>query len=184
MSELAPGFLVAVPQLGDPNFHRAVILLMEHGTEGALGLVVNRTAQLKQVSLGEIAHSQGLDRRPELDRSPVYVGGPVQPERGFVVHSSGELDESVRIQDGLFVSGSMESLKTLMGGSPNRFRLCLGYAGWGPGQLEKELKEGAWIVAPVNPRHALETPAPQAWDAVLRDMGIDPAMVLQGGGVH
>ena len=184
MSELAPGFLVAVPQLGDPNFKRAVILLMEHGGDGALGLVVNRVAS---VNLAEIARSQGLAQRKELKKQPVYVGGPVQPERGFVLHNRPDLEDSVEIKDGLYVSSSLDILKLLLGengGSTGQFRLCLGYAGWGPGQLEKELQEGAWLSAPISRKHALETPPTQAWDNVLRDMGIDPAMLLHVGGVH
>jgi putative transcriptional regulator len=181
VSELAPGFLVAVPQLGDPNFQRALILLMEHGDDGALGIVVNRTGS---VNMADVARSQGLLPRSELAGQPVYVGGPVQTERGFVLHGAPGLDDSVEINDGLFVSSSLETLKELLGKRDTLFKLCLGYAGWGPGQLERELQEGAWITAPLSRRHVLETPAPKAWDSVLRDMGIDPAMLQHVGGKH
>jgi putative transcriptional regulator len=181
LDKLAPGFLVAVPQLGDPNFQRAVILLMEYGGDGALGLVVNRTAQ---INMGEVARSQGFPQHADQDDQPVFVGGPVQPERGFVLHTQSEIEESVEVKDGVFVSSSLEALKQLAGEPGARFRLCLGYAGWGPGQLEKELKEGAWIAAPVTRRHVLETPPQETWETVLRDMGIDPAMLLHVGGLH
>jgi putative transcriptional regulator len=151
VTDLAPGFLVAVPQLGDPNFQRALIMLIEHS---------------------------------ERIGAPVFVGGPVQSERGFVLHARPDVVESVEVGDGLFVSSSMESLRQLMDGPVGSFRLCLGYAGWDAGQLEKELQEGAWITAPLTRKHVLQTPAKQSWDAVLRDMGIDPAMLLHGGGLH
>jgi putative transcriptional regulator len=114
----------------------------------------------------------------------VFVGGPVQPERGFVLHARPDVEDSVEIQDGVFVSSSMDALKHLILDPDAQFKLCLGYAGWGPGQLEKELQEGAWLSAPLARRHVLETPPAQTWDAVLRGMGIDPAMLQQGGGLH
>lgn len=181
MSEIAPGFLVAVPQLGDENFARAIILMIEHSPDGALGIVVNRPSHVK---LGEVARTQGMPARPEADKQIVMIGGPVQPERGFLLHDRTDLTESVHLLDALYVSSSLDSLRTLLGGPPDKFRLCLGYAGWGPGQLERELQAGAWIVAPATLRHVLETPAKQVWEQVLRDMGIDPAMLLHSGGLH
>ncbi len=172
---------MAVPQLGDPNFQRAVILLMEHGDEGALGLVVNRTGPM---NLDKVAKSQGFAERPGMEHEPVFVGGPVQPERGFVLHTNKAIDDSVEIKDGVYVSTSLEALKELFSDPDSYFRLCLGYAGWGPGQLEKEVQEGAWLSAPITRRHVLETPPAQTWDTVLRDMGIDPAMLLHVGGLH
>jgi putative transcriptional regulator len=181
VTELAPGFLIAVPQLGDPNFHRALILMLEHTGEGALGIVVNRTAS---IHLDEVARLQKVDVRPEMKEAPVYVGGPVQPERGFVLHSQPGLDESVEVRNGLYISSSSDSLKELLLGPPDAFRLCLGYAGWGAGQLEKEMQEGAWIAAPLDVKHVLTTPSGQAWESVLRDMGIDPAMLQPAKGLH
>ena len=181
VTDLAPGFLIAVPQLGDPNFHRALILMLEHTGEGALGIVVNRTAP---IHLDEVARLQKMPVRGGMSSTPVFTGGPVQPERGFVLHSSADLDDSVEVRDGLYLSTSIDSLKELMLGELDQFRLCLGYAGWGPGQLEKEMQEGAWIAAPFAAKHVLHTPHKQAWEMVLRDMGIDPAMLQQGGGLH
>ena len=181
MSDLAPGFLVAVPQLGDPNFQRALIVLMEHNKDGALGIVINRTGT---INLADVARSQNMRPTDDLAEKPVYVGGPVQSERGFVLHGLAGLDESVEIKDGLFVSSSLDALKHLLTLPDSSFRLCLGYAGWGPGQLEKELQEGAWISAPLTRRHVLVTPPAKAWESVLRDMGIDPAMLQHVGGRH
>jgi putative transcriptional regulator len=179
VSEIAPGFLIAVPQLGDPNFHRAVVLMLEHGEEGAMGLVVNQPATLK---LSEVAEAQGLRIGLGYENAHVFVGGPVEPERGFVLHDREDVPEAMEIADGLFVSGSVDSLKLLFAGRPEHFRLCLGYARWGPGQLERELQEGAWLTTAPARRHVLETAAPQIWEMVLREMGIEPAMLLHGGG--
>ncbi|MGI5862599.1 MAG: YqgE/AlgH family protein [Myxococcales bacterium] len=181
MSELAPGFLVAMPQLGDPNFQRAVVLILEHGEGGAMGLVINRPAP---ISLSQVARDQGYATGAGYEKAPVFIGGPVEPERGFVLHDRKDLPEAMPIVDGLCVSGSIESLKVLLQGPPDRFRLCLGYAGWGPGQLESELREGAWLAASVSRQHVLSTPPALAWEAVIRGMGIDPARLQLGGGLH
>lgn len=182
VSDLAPGFLIAVPQLADPNFHRSVVLMLEHTAEGALGLVVNRPAE---ATLGDVLRTQGLRPSVEAALAPVFIGGPVQPERGFVLHDRPDLPESVALFDGLYVSASMETLTTLAEGPMAHFRLILGYAGWSAGQLEKELRDGSWISTEASSRHVLETPPAQAWDQVLRGMGIDPMMLLMGkGNVH
>jgi putative transcriptional regulator len=180
-TEIAPGFLVAVPQLGDPNFQRSVILMLEHGTGGAMGIVVNRPGSVK---LADVATTHGFAKTSPLGNAHAFVGGPVEPERGFVLHDRKDVPEAVALFDRLYVSGSVESLRLLFEGPVDRFRLCLGYAGWGPGQLERELRAGSWITAEPSIRHVLETPPEQAWDTVLRSMGIDPAMLLQGGGLH
>jgi len=181
VSEIAPGFLVAVPQLGDPNFHRAVVLMLEHSERGAMGLIVNRPAPLK---LNEVARGQGVQVGAEYENALVLVGGPVEPERGFVLHDRKELPEAIPLFEGMFVSGSLDTLKMLFHGSPTRFRLCLGYAGWGPGQLEKEMREGAWITAEPSSRYVLKMHPAQLWETVLREMGIDPVMLMHTGGLQ
>jgi putative transcriptional regulator len=181
VSEIAPGLLIAVPQLGDPNFHRAVVLMLEHGEEGAMGLVVNHPASLR---LSDVAAGQELTVGVGYAHAFAFIGGPVEPERGFVLHDRSDLEEAMEVAPGLFVSGSLETLKTLLLGPPERFRLCLGYSGWGPGQLESELQDGSWLTAPVGAEHVLRTSPAHAWDTVLREMGIDPATLLHGGGLQ
>lgn len=181
MSDLVPGFLVAVPQLLDSTFHRTVILMLEHGETGALGLVINRPGK---VSLAEVARLQSLKVRPEMEETRAFFGGPVQLERGFVLHEREEIEESVELFDGLRVSSSVETLKEMLEGPTDRFRLVLGYSGWQPGQLERELQEGSWLVAKADRRHVLETEPSKVWDAVLADMGVDPATLVMGSGLH
>lgn len=181
MSDLAPGFLVAVPQLLDPTFHRTVILMLEHSDEGALGLVINRPGK---VSLSDVARLQNLEVRPGMEQARAFFGGPVQLERGFVLHEREEIEESVELFDGVRVSSSVETLKEMLEGPLDRFRLMLGYSGWQPGQLERELQEGSWLVAKADRRHVLETDPSKVWEAVLADMGIDPASLVVGGGLH
>ena len=181
MSEIAPGFLVAVPQLGDPNFARSVVLMMEHSAEGAFGVVVNRPGR---ITLGEVGKSQGLTVGAGCRGEHVFVGGPVQPERGFVLHGRPELPESVELVPGLWVSSSIDILTLLLGEGSTDWRLCLGFAGWGPGQLENELREGAWLTTPASAAHCLATAPKQAWEAVIRDMGIEPGALLHAKGRH
>lgn len=181
MSEIAPGFLIAVPQLGDPNFQRSVVLMLEHSEQGAMGLMVNRPASL---NLAEVARGHSIEVDDSYRHAHVFMGGPVEPERGFVLHNRTEVPEAIPLFEGMYVSGSLESLKMLFRGAPEHFRLCLGYAGWGPGQLEHELREGAWITAEPSSKHVLKTPVSHIWDSVLRDMGIDPLMLLHGGGLQ
>ncbi len=115
---------------------------------------------------------------------PIFQGGPVELERGWILHRDPSLGESQTILPGLYLSGGMDTLKKLLLGGRESFRFFLGYAGWGAGQLEEELKEGAWITVSAEARYVLDTPPEQAWDRVLRDLGVDPASLMVGRGLH
>ncbi len=181
MNALAPGFLIAMPQLGDPNFSRAVVLMIEHGEAGAMGLVLNRQAPL---TLGELAKGQELQVSGALSPSPIFVGGPVEPQRGFVLHDAGDVGESEEVIPGLFLSVTMDALGGLLVRSEVQLRFCLGYAGWGAGQLEAEIAEGAWLFTEASPGPVLQGDPAQLWDETLRGMGVDPAMLFQAKGVN
>ena len=114
MSEIAPGFLVAVPQPGDPNFHRAVVLMLEHSDKGAMGLVVNRPAPLK---LAEVAEGQGIEVGAGYKDAPVFVGGPVEPERGFVLHAQTEVAEAIPFAES---ESSIRTMFVMSSGAPAR----------------------------------------------------------------
>jgi putative transcriptional regulator len=165
MKALSPGLLLAMPQLGDPNFHRSVVLMIEHGEGGSMGLVINRGAPL---TLGELAKGQSMKISPERSLQPVFVGGPVEPHRGFILHDDVTLD----------------ALAPLLENPVPRVRFCLGYAGWGPRQLEQEMKQGSWLFAEAAAGPILDGNPGQLWDETLRGMGVDPAMLMVGKGLH
>ena len=177
MSDLAPGILIAVPQMDDPNFSRTVVLLIEHGETGAMGIVFNKPSE---VGLGDIGKEHGMD--VHAGAGLAFVGGPVQRERGFLLHRRPDVGDSVQLTDGVWLSVSTDALKALLAGDPEAYRLCLGYAGWGPGQLERELVAGGWLNSSISAKRIFDTPAEKIWDAVIRDLGIDPAFLVQGGG--
>lgn len=181
MQNLAPGFLIAMPQLGDPNFHKAVILMIEHGEGGAMGLVVNRTAQL---TLADVGKGQELTVGRIRGLQSVFVGGPVEPQRGFVLHDSEAIDERHEVLPGLFLSVTLDALGPLLAEDASRMRFCLGYAGWGPRQLDEELSQGSWLFTEASADPVLEGDPDTLWDRTLRSMGVDPAMIVSGGGVH
>ena len=177
-SQLAPGFLVAAPSLLDPNFKRSVVLLVDHKPEGSIGFVVNRPAQ---VQLSVMLERLGLEAEDATHaNSSVLVGGPVNPQTGWVVFEQGAAtagsQEIVRVSDRLAVSASRELLQTLVTHKgPERMLLVLGYSGWGPGQLDAEIVQGAWIPVDFDDRIVFDTPFDDRWASALRILGIDPA---------
>lgn len=178
---LAPGFLIAMPQLGDPNFKRSVILMIEHGATGAMGLVINRTAPL---TLKELAEGQSLHISRHREKDAVFVGGPVEQHRGFVLHDRADLEEKIQLLPGLFLSVTKDALGPLLAGEGGRIRFCLGYSGWGPKQLEKEMAAGAWLFTEAQATPTLDGLPDQIWDDTLRGMGVDPAMLVPSRGVN
>lgn len=184
-STLAPGLLVAAPGLTCPFFHHTVVLLVEHGDDGALGFVINRPSETPVTSLLEGLEVEDLAR--ELS-SEVWVGGPVAPDTGWVLFdpTSGDTAEveSVELAERVAVSASRHVLEQIAaGGGPEVFAVLLGYAGWGPGQLDDEIREGSWIWVDLDPGLVFERPAEERWAAALGALGIDPARVVGGLGV-
>ncbi|HUJ24930.1 MAG TPA: YqgE/AlgH family protein [Myxococcales bacterium] len=177
MSDLAPGILIAVPQMDDENFSRSVVLLVEHNESGAMGVVINRQSE---IALSDIGREHGMEVHDGAGNA--YIGGPVERDRGFLVHRRPEVGDSVRLEEGVFLSVSTDALRALLAGEPDAYRLCLGYAGWGAGQLEREMVAGGWLNSSISSKRIFDTPAEKIWDAVIRDLGIDPAFLVQGGG--
>jgi putative transcriptional regulator len=174
--------MIAMPQLGDPNFYRSVVLMLHHTKDGAMGLIVN--SPLEHHTLGSFAESEGLFCHEKLQTTPIYKGGPVEPQRGWILHVNSNVVEKREILPGLFLSGTMESMKKLLETGSEPLKLVLGYAGWSPGQLENEMQQGAWLDAKSSLAYVVETDAKILWDKVLRDMGIEPANLVSAGGVH
>ncbi|MFT3837839.1 MAG: YqgE/AlgH family protein [Myxococcaceae bacterium] len=181
MKQLAPGFLIAMPQLGDPNFHRTVVLMIEHNDEGSMGLVINRTSPL---TLSQLGKGQKLKVSSSLAPQNVYVGGPVEPYRGFVLHDSADVEERTELSEGLYLSMTSEALTGLLQMPTVRLRFCLGYAGWGPKQIERELTQGAWLFTEAATRTVLDGDPKDIWGDTLKGMGVDPAMLMTSGGIH
>ena len=175
---LAPGLLIAVPQLLDPNFRQSVVLLLQQDNDGALGVVVNRETELL---LRDLCSDHEIPYAGDPEKK-VRIGGPVQPEQGLVIYGAEHDDpEGRRVVEGLHVSASTGTLGRLCSRPTGRFQCYSGYAGWAAGQLEREIAEGAWITAPANPRLILDHPPDEIWARALRDNGIDPAAIVPGG---
>lgn len=166
-------FLIAMPSLGDPNFSQTVTLICEHTEEGALGLVINRPLEL---TVGDmLAHMNIETRSPAVGESPVLMGGPVQTERGFVLHGApGEWDATMQVDEDIYVTSSRDILEALARGEgPEQALLALGYAGWGAGQLEAEMRENAWLSTPADRRIMFEAPIGERWSQAARLIGVD-----------
>jgi len=172
-----------MPQLLDPNFRRAVVLLLHHDAEFTFGLVLNRASEISAESL---CASLGIEWRGRA-AALVGWGGPVQPNTGWVLlgdRAGADFEDVTEVCDDLHFAGSLETLRRVAAGPPQRLRLFLGYAGWGAGQLESELAQGAWLVAPLASRVVFDLAPDSMWERVLRDLGIDPATLVATPGVH
>ena len=183
-SSLAPAFLLSMPQMLDPNFSKTVVLLCKHSDEGAFGLVVNRPL----VTSGRIVVN--LDPPVATDRDlQVWVGGPVEPEWSWILvgEAPDEADETrgMPIADRLYLSTSPDLLRRLLAPSPPVLaRFIVGYAGWGPGQLEEELEASAWLMSDIDRDVIFNTPADRMWETAIRRLGADPAALQISRGVH
>jgi len=169
MDATAPGFLIAMPSLRDHNFADSVILMLEHTTDGAVGLVINRPFP------GDIAVvSQGLGISwPKRTLGDIRYGGPVRTQAGCIVHPPNVMfADSQLLTRGIAVSTSRDALDALVANVECPFRLMLGYAGWGPGQLEREMKEGSWLLAPAADKVIFEGPVNGMYDKVLATLGV------------
>ena len=177
MSPLAPGFLVAAPILRDPNFAGSVVLMVEHSEQGALGFVINRVARAK---LTQVLSQLGLGDLEVQVEVPVMLGGPVSPQTGWVVFETGHApttrEDVLLVTESLGVSASKQFLvDAVTGHGDGKAMLVQGYAGWGPGQLESELRQGVWIPVDLDARVLFATEAEQRWAGALGVLGIHPA---------
>jgi putative transcriptional regulator len=166
--------LIALPTLlDDPNFARSVTLVCQHNAEGAMGVVVNRASDY---TLGEVLQQMQLDSHDEELRSQIVLsGGPVHPDRGFVLHDGGgEWESTVEIGNGLFLTTSRDVLVAMAAGmGPRNAVVVLGCAGWGAGQLEFELGENSWLTVPSDSELLFNLPLEQRWQAAGGRIGVD-----------
>ena len=178
---LAPVLLVSMPQLTDPNFAKTVVLLCEHSPEGALGLVVNRPSDLHA--------AEAVLMEPPLDHPnhiPLLIGGPVEPQRGWILTARQPEVEHKALGSSLYLTASPALLREALEAkpAPRRTLVLAGYAGWDAGQLDAELADSAWLVAPLELDLIFEIPPAVAWEMAIRRMGADPHALQMGHGVH
>lgn len=183
-SNLAPGLLLAMPQLSDPNFSRAVVLMIEHGDRGSFGLVINQPSPIRA---SELLDSLEMSWRGETS-AVVWAGGPVSPSTGWVLHEPIELAQpgsgTIEITSTISLSTSPERLRAIANQPPPNIRLLLGYSGWGPGQLASEMARGSWLHTSADAGLVFRTPPDEIWDTAIRSLGIDPRDLFIGRGVN
>ncbi len=182
-ANLAPGLLLAMPQLSDPNFSRAVVLMIEHSTQGSFGLVINHPSPIKA---SELLESLEMEWRGD-DSAVVWAGGPVSPSTGWVLHEPIGIAHgpgTIAITSSISLSTSPERLEVIATMPPRNIRLLLGYSGWGPGQLEAEMSRGAWLHASADPSLIFDTAADDMWDSAMRSLGINPESLFAARGVN
>ncbi|MGN6113834.1 MAG: YqgE/AlgH family protein [Luteimonas sp.] len=179
---LANQLLIALPGLDDPNFSRSVTLVCQHDADGAMGVMVNRPSEY---TLGEVFRQMGIESGDaELCARPVVAGGPVHPERGFVLHDGDrEWDSTLAIADGLYVTTSRDVLEAMArGDGPRSATVALGCAGWGAGQLEHELIENSWLTVPADAELLFRLPLDARWQAAAGRIGVDLARLADYSG--
>jgi len=172
-----PLLLMAMPQVQDPFFHRSVVLLLHHESEGSFGFIVNRPTGIK---ISEILKGMEVGWQGHED-AVAFFGGPVQPQQGTVLFTpgalatNGEEETATEVLPGVALTQHIGDLSRLAEAPPDQFRLLLGYAGWGEGQLIEEILRNDWLVAPVRSDLVFAPDPETVWDEALRSVGVDPA---------
>jgi len=176
-TNLTSHFLIAMPTLADPNFQHTVTFICAHNEEGAMGIVINR---LVDFQLDEVLAQ--MDLQPvakNIAAMHVYQGGPVQTDRGFILHTPEKTwESSIQISDGICITTSRDILEAIANGEgPESTLVALGYAGWGAGQIENELANNAWLSGPANTDIIFHTPCEQRWQSAAQLLGVDIQML-------
>lgn len=181
-SDLTHHFLIAMPSMSDPNFARSLTYIAEHSDQGALGIIVNRPIDMTLAALFE-----RIDLPLEADgfaAQPVYFGGPVQTDRGFVLHRpAGEWHSTLVVNDDIALTSSRDILQSVgERGEPAEILVTLGYAGWTPGQLEQEISENSWLTVPADLEIVFDLPPEERLAAAMQKLGIDFANLSESAG--
>lgn len=185
-SELAEGslrnhFLIAMPSLTESSFAHSIVYVCEHNADGALGFVIN---QVLDIELDEIFEQLELPRTPDSRDQTVLCGGPLQPENGFILHTSDKVyDSSIKVSDDIHLTASKNILTDMaIDNGPNKTVVALGYAGWSSGQLEAEIAENAWLTVPADPSIIFDIPCEQRWSSISNYLGIDLNLIHSTAG--
>ena len=178
---LSNHFLIAMPGLADPNFFHTVTFICEHDADGAMGIVINRPLDLR---LADIVTHMDIQANPDTEQLPIFQGGPVQTERGFVVHTPlGGWEATLKVSDQIGVTASQDVLAAIAAGhGPERSLIALGYAGWGAGQLAREIAANAWLSGPATPEVLFDTPIEKRWAAAAALLGVDMTLLSSDAG--
>jgi putative transcriptional regulator len=181
-SYLVGQLLVAMPGMQDTRFAKTVIYMCAHNAEGAMGLVINRS--LDALSFPNLLEQLDIKMSTALDDVDVHFGGPVETGRGFVLHSPDYLQEGTMVvADGVALTATVEILRAIASGKgPQRHLLALGYAGWGPGQLDSEIKANGWLNVGADEGLVFDTDLNSKWQRAMAKIGIDPSMLSEFAG--
>jgi putative transcriptional regulator len=182
---LANHFLIAMPSMLDPTFGGTVVYICEHGAHGALGVVINKPTDMTLRGLLEridLTHEITLDEQDSA--LPVMFGGPVQDDRGFVLHSqAGEYSSSMTVTPDIAFTTSMDVLEAVAtGAGPHKLLVSIGYSGWGAGQLESEIVRNGWLTVEARDHILFDVPVEQRYTAALKLLGVEPMMLASGAG--
>jgi len=179
---LSNQLLIAMPGIADPNFNSTVTLVCEHNSEGALGIVINRPLNINLGGLFEQLDVTGVDQ--SVAAHPVLSGGPVAPERGFVLHNpGGQFESSVAVSPDVQLTLSRDVIDAIATGKgPAKSLVALGYAGWDAGQLEAEMLANTWLTVPATPQVIFDVPFADRWSVAARTIGIDISQISPDAG--
>ena len=173
---------MAMPGLADPNFHLTVTCICEHNENGAMGIIVNRIYDM--LSGKDIFEELNIEYAPGADSIPIHIGGPVHLSEIFVLHGPPfDWEATLMITKSLAMSNTRDVLESVaMGRGPRSYIITLGCAGWGPGQLESEIKENAWLTHPIFEENIFDLPVEIRWEEAVKKMGIDPTLLSDAAG--
>jgi putative transcriptional regulator len=179
---LAGQMLIAMPQMQDPRFSRSLVYLCAHTAEGAMGLVVNRL--FNSLSFPDLLQQLDIEPTPVCDPIRIHFGGPVEAGRGFVLHSTDYVQETTLLVDGqVGLTATIDVLRAIAEGrGPHRSILALGYAGWGAGQLDREILENAWLTAPADDDLLFGNGIEHKWERAINRIGADVTMLSSEAG--
>ena len=181
---LTDHFLIAMPAMDDPFFSKSLIYIAEHNEQGALGLIVNRPTNMNLATLFEKIDVPFENAELALGKLPVFFGGPVQTERGFVLHRPvGEWQSTLTVNPNVGLTSSRDVLQAVArDGQPSELMVTLGYSGWGAGQLEHELSQNAWLTVPADPRIIFDIPYEERLPSAMEILGIDFTHLAENAG--
>jgi putative transcriptional regulator len=181
-NRLTDHFIIAMPGLMDENFNQAVTYICEHDDNGTFGIIINRESE---ITLDDVMQQMHIPYHQDNNKKPlVYTGGPVQANRGFILHRpTGNWDSSLIVNDSVALTTSRDILEAIADDKgPQDNIIALGYAGWGPGQLEQEMASNTWLSCPAEEQIIFDTPVEERWQAAAKLLGVDLQLLSNDAG--